>query len=706
MKKTFKSILVNTPLEIHARAFTDSGNYEKINANSVVKIREKKKIEYLFTNKKGDIHQYKNLKLLSEQSYKLDDSETKNWLRSHGGNNNLKYSDYSEINEKNVNKVDIKWVYKDKGSKFSNIQLNPVYVDDHLYFTSGNGKIISINAVTGIKKWSLQSVKNIKTRGITLDKNKNGSYFLYVPIDKKVFKIKAENGSIDYSFGNNGSINVFTLSAPIISKNKMCIAQMVPAKIKCFNKLNGEFIFEINVHPKNKDFKFGGTIWGGIAFDKKNEIIYAVTGNPRPALVGISRAGNNENSNSIVALDLKSQKVLWSHQDVIHDLWDYDISSPPVIIDLPFENSIYPAIIVISKIGNIYVFNRITGKTYFDINYKKAKKSKIIDEQNSLFQTKINNPKPLQDLKIKLNDFKSNTLNSNKTKFDIKHFVFGEFEPPKLGGEVIIKGLHGGVTWPGISVNPRNKVMFVPVNNLPYKLKLEMKTYSRIIKKNNMYKFYKNNCSSCHGKYRNGDFEFSKNYIPSLVGHSLFNKEFEKIFSSNYLNKIHNKRIINGESSKNLKKLFKQWDQNILKESEFFYKYNWSEFLDSKNLPATKPPWGEVAAIDIVSGKELWKSKVGTLNGSMIGTSIYGGLASNGGNILVVTGTNDNYVYFINQKNGKILKTFEMETAGSSPPIIYRTSQGQQISIIAGSMNYNGYNKNYPTSIYTFKLND
>ncbi len=43
MKKTFKSILVNTPLEIHARAFTDSGNYEKINANSVVKIREKKK---------------------------------------------------------------------------------------------------------------------------------------------------------------------------------------------------------------------------------------------------------------------------------------------------------------------------------------------------------------------------------------------------------------------------------------------------------------------------------------------------------------------------------------------------------------------------------------------------------------------------------------------------------------------------------------
>ena len=52
-----------------------------------------------------------------------------------------------------------------------------------------------------------------------------------------------------------------------------------------------------------------------------------VTGNPRPALVGIKRKGDNENSNSIVAINLDSKKIIWSFQDVKHDLWDYDLAS-------------------------------------------------------------------------------------------------------------------------------------------------------------------------------------------------------------------------------------------------------------------------------------------------------------------------------------------------------------------------------------------
>ena len=42
-------------------------------------------------------------------------------------------------------------------------------------------------------------------------------------------------------FGEKGSIKVFTKSVPIINKNNLCIAQLVPAKIKCFNKNDGEF---------------------------------------------------------------------------------------------------------------------------------------------------------------------------------------------------------------------------------------------------------------------------------------------------------------------------------------------------------------------------------------------------------------------------------------------------------------------------------
>ena len=228
---------------------------------------------------------------------------------------------------------------------------------------------------------------------------------------------------------------------------------------------------------------------------------------------------------------------------------------------------------------------------------------------------------------------------------------------------------------------------------------------------------YLNKCSACHGKLRNGTFEynslfFNKNemdsnveYIPSLVGHSIFNNDFDKLFDKNYINKLHQSKLINKDEEKKIKKLFIDWDKKIYKDSEFFYKYNWSQFMSKKDIPATKPPWGEVVALDIMSGKQLWSSPIGMLDGKIIGTPIYGGLASNNGKILVVTGTSDGMIYFINQNNGEILKTFKMEAPGSSPPIIYKDQDGEKITVITGSMSYTGFDGNSPTQIYTFGLN-
>ena len=718
VKKNIKNILINTPFEISARSFLRSGNYDYINEKILNKIKENEK-EIYFRPKKinGD---YNNMDKLYYKKYELlnyNSNEYKNWVRSHGGNNNLKFADYSQINLKNINNLKLKWVYEEKGKKFAGVQLNPIYKNNVLYFVSGNGKIIAINTINGKKIWSIQSIKNIYTRGIILDENENTQSSLYVPIEEKIYKIDSNFGVIDKQFGEKGFINLKTRSAPIINKNTICAAQIYPASIKCYDKNKGEFLYEINVHPKNKNFKDGGTIWGGIAFDEKEEIIYAVTGNPRPALVGISRPGPNQNTNSLVAIDLKKKKILWSHQDVIHDLWDYDISAPPVIIDLKFDNYIYPAVVAISKIGNVYIFNRENGNSYFDIDYKKTIKSKIQGEYNSPYQIKIDQPKPLEILKIDLDNFSKKTIIDYKEKFDLNHFSFGEFHPPKLGGEVVMNGLHGGVSWPGFSINPNKKIIFVPVNHIPYKLKLELKTYSKITLDDSSHNLYLEKCSSCHGKYRNGNFEYKSTffneqemdpydqYVPSLVGHSIFNENFNELFDINYINKLHKKKIINKKQGKDIKLLFERWDKKIFKDSEFFYKYNWSQFINSENLPATKPPWGEIAALDIMDGKMLWKKPIGKLENTIVGTPIYGGLATNSGDILIATGTDDNLVYFINQNNGEILKVFEMESGGSAPPIIYKDNSGEKISIISGSMDYRGYNLNSPTKIYTFGLN-
>lgn len=92
-------------------------------------------------------------------------------------------------------------------------------------------------------------------------------------------------------------------------------------------------------------------------------------------------------------------------------------------------------------------------------------------------------------------------------------------------------------------------------------------------------------------------------------------------------------------------------------------------------------------------------------NQKLIGMPIYGGVASNLGGIVVATGTSDNMVYFIDQTNGKILKTYEMKSGGSAPPIIYQNKENEQITIISGGMGYSNFNQNMSTSIYTFSLN-
>ena len=713
---TFKNFLSNTPLEHSARSLLNSGNYDKINEKLFNDLKKnKKKINVKPTIKIGDYNNQVKLNFIKSNNINLDLKKYKKWIRSHGGNHNLKFSDYSEININNVKDLKLKWTYKEKGRNFSKIQLNPIYNNNVIYVATGNGKLIALNSLNGKEIWSIQTIKRITTRGIILDDDEDLS--LYVPIAEKIFKIDAKTGIIDKNFGNNGSVKLKTRSAPIINKDDICAAQIAPAIVKCYNKRDGKFKFKVDVHPKNKKFFKGGTIWANIAFDEKKEIIYLVTGNPRPALVGLNRAGPNKNANSIVAIDLVKKNILWTHQDIIHDLWDYDVSAPPAIIDLKFNNDIYPALIVISKVGNIYIFNRETGSSYLDIDYKRVPVSKIPGEYNSHYQIKLDKPKPLQNLDIGLDDLSKNTITRNKEKIDLNHFTFGEFEPPQLGGEVVLNALHGGVSWTGFSVNPNKNIIFAPVNHIPYRLKLELKTYSKIFLKGNAYDLYMNKCAACHGKFRNGTFEYKSSffnqnemlannkYIPSLVGHSIFNKNFNKYFNKDYINTLHKSEIINKKEEKELNKLFTDWDQKIYKDSNFFYRYNWSQFMSSKDIPATKGPWGELVAIDIINGKQLWKKPIGKIKNKTIGTPIYGGLASNNGGILVATGTYDKLIYFLNQNNGEVLKTFKMDAAGSSPPIIYKDQDGEKITVITGTMNYTGFEGNSPTQIYTFSLN-
>lgn len=106
----------------------------------------------------------------------------------------------------------------------------------------------------------------------------------------------------------------------------------------------------------------GGSAWSTPAIDTHTNTLYFGTGNPSPQMSDISRPGDNLYTVSLVALDTETGKLKWYYQQVPHDLWGYDLASPPALFDYQQDGKTIPAVGQASKIGWYYVHDRVSGK--------------------------------------------------------------------------------------------------------------------------------------------------------------------------------------------------------------------------------------------------------------------------------------------------------------------------------------------------------
>tara|TARA_B110001452_G_scaffold142066_1_gene118137 strand:- start:107 stop:2515 length:2409 start_codon:yes stop_codon:yes gene_type:complete len=657
---------------------------------------------------------------------KNNDYEYNNWFRSHGGNWNTKYDSGNDINKGNIKKLKLVWKHTSikknnlKKKWLQNIELNPVFINNKIIFVTADWKIVALNAEDGTLLWELQALYMPSRRGILVENNlKLNLEILYIPIGNRIYKINAVNGKRIKEFGKNGSVAAFSLVAPMIYKNALVVVNM---KVNMFNINNGDMIAEIPIHSKNKNFR-RGIPWGGVALDSNKGIVYANTGNPHPAVLGINRKGDNKRSASVVAIDLNKKKVLWDFQETAHDLWDFDIPSPPIIHNLKINNNIYEVVISVTKTGNTIILERNTGRPIFDITYKKAPKSSIPGEITAPFQIDLNKPEKFSKIEYGLDDI--NKLSKEKQeeiKQLLKNSKYGWYETPTFEKDLIIFGLHGGAEWAGAAIDPINQYLYIPVNNVPWKLKPYVQ--SREIKTlfpeklQESHQLYLKKCSSCHGKERNGlniksgAGEKQIKYIPSLVGLYEVPGMDKKIKSLEDIKSKHIGLDLNKDDLFGLQKLFKWWDDKLRKENEMkiIADGGWVQFLTSDDLPASNPPWGYISKLDLVSGKILWNVPVGDINVNgkkvKIGTVNYGGLATNSAGIIFFTGTEDSKAYAFDANTGQELWSFEMDAAGSAPPIIFNHEKKQYVSFLSTGGRFHNYKGKISSTIYTFAIFD
>lgn len=121
----------------------------------------------------------------------------------------------------------------------------------------------------------------------------------------------------------------------------------------------------------------GGSIWHTPSVDPATGMIYFGVGNPSPQAADSTRPGDNLYTVSLVALEAATGKLVWHFQQVPHDMWGYDVASPPTLFDASVGGKTVPAVGQASKLGWYYVHDRRDGKLLF--------KSEAFVPQENLF---------------------------------------------------------------------------------------------------------------------------------------------------------------------------------------------------------------------------------------------------------------------------------------------------------------------------------
>lgn len=628
---------------------------------------------------------------------------------------------YNEINIGEINdnnKPQLAWKHvsldvKSKPSKWKRlVETSPVYINGKIIYVSADLRLIALSAENGQVLWEKELLHNPSMRGFIAEIDLNNNENLYIGIGSNIFKIEAKSGKIQNSFGINGSVQAWTAFSPVIFKDNLIVVSR--NVVYGFDTETGEKKIEIKIFDR-KNYS-GALPWGGMSLDEKRGIIYFGTGNPRPKIYGVKRQGINEGSNSIIAVDLIEKKVKWRFKETFHDLWNLDVAFPPILAKLRIENKDYDAVVSATKVGNILMLERSTGRPIFDINYIKAPNSKINSEIVSPYQIQIKKPEQITKFDWSPNDIsdvKSN-LSASILK-NLSDYEYGLFVPPELNKPYIY--MAEGPIWEGGAYNLKKKKIYLTVNQTSTIIRPYLKSiwpHSNVLKNfSDEFKIYKNYCSSCHGINRNGKYVQGKKpenkqietlVIPSLVGNHLFSNSKIKINNFENYKKKHTKNMIDENSYKKINLFFDKWDKDLLQNNRITVNEMSSLFVDENKNFMNNYPQGEIVSYDIESGKIDWRVPFGYENGKNVGTFNKGGLSISNDGILFATGTPDKKIYALNSFDGKELWSYEMELSGNAPPIMYKYNGSNYISVIATG----GYNFKFPergSILYTFKIN-
>ena len=303
------------------------------------------------------------------------------------------------------------------------------------------------------------------------------------------------------TFGDGGTVNLRTgmtdvagsytmTSPPAIWHDLVITGALVPetasrgpsGDIRAFDVRTGALVWRFHTVPHEGEAgnetwepsswrdRTGANVWSIMSVDVERGLVFLPLGSAASDFYGGDRKGANLYANSIVALDAATGKRRWHRQLVHHDIWDYDLASPPALVTIRRDGREIPAVVQMTKSGVMFVLDRRTGEPLFPIEERPMPASHVPGEQAWPTQPYPAKPAPLvRHTAITAADLTDVTPESRAFCTDL----FGElgwsggaYCPIDTTAGVWFPGTLGGATWSGASIDPQLGYAFVNVNEV------------------------------------------------------------------------------------------------------------------------------------------------------------------------------------------------------------------------------------------------
>jgi quinoprotein glucose dehydrogenase len=435
------------------------------------------------------------------------------WLYYGGDQGGRHYSANKQITKQNVKDLDVAWIHKNGdmetfGAEMSNTSaqatpiLLPEAAGDALVYCTVFNRVIALDPASGKERWqfdpkiSHKGTRTFRCRGVSYAEEKSLAEdaqcrhrIILATHDRSIWAIDSHTGKPCTDFGQQGQITLYgkegfkagdiaNSSAPAVGNGVIVVGSAIVdfdrtaaprGTVEAFSSLTGKPVWSFD--PLVGEEQFGAAnVWAPISIDEKNNLVFLPTSAISADYYGGGRHGSNLYANSLVALDLTSGEIKWHYQHVRHDLWDYDTPAQPILFQWNKKGKSIPAVAQLTKQGFVFIFNRLTGESLWEITELPVPPSQIPGEYTSATQPKPIAPPALIDSYLMPKDA------WGLTPFDQGHCEdqlrainnLGMFTPNSEKLTLMYPGSLGGPNWGGGALLADKGILLVNINNVAF----------------------------------------------------------------------------------------------------------------------------------------------------------------------------------------------------------------------------------------------